>query len=164
MSDVTASTAVSLPGIERDRVSPWLREHAGLRGTLAYDLVAGGRSNLTYRVTDAEGRRVVLRRPPTGLVLESAHDVAREHRIISALLPTAVPVPPVLGLCEDPAVTGAPFYVMEFVDGAILRDERAVEAAFAVGDRHRLAETLVDAMADLHAVDPDAVGLGGLSR
>lgn len=164
MTDVAAGTTLSLPGIDAERVSPWLESVAGLRGPFRFDLVAGGRSNLTYAVTDADGRRVVLRRPPTGLVLESAHDVAREHRIISALGPTAVPVPPVLGLCTDLAVTGAPFYVMEFVDGVILRDERAVEAHVPVEDRHRLAESLIDAMADLHAVDPDAVGLGDLSR
>ena len=89
---------------------------------LAFDLIAGGRSNLTYRVTDAEGRAWVLRRPPLGQVLATAHDMGREHRIISALAPTDVPVAPVIGLCEDEAVNGAPFYVMGFVDGLVARD------------------------------------------
>ena len=92
------------------------------------DLVAGGRSNLTFEVSDAAGSRYVLRRPPTSHVLPTAHDMSREYRIISALGPAGVPVPPALGLCTDDSVNGAPFYVMGFVDGVIARSEVEVEA------------------------------------
>ena len=85
-----------------------------------FTLIAGGRSNLTFTVTDANGRRFVLRRPPLGAVLATAHDMAREHRIIAAVGTTDVPVPPALGLCTDESVNGAPFYVMGYVDGVVL--------------------------------------------
>jgi aminoglycoside phosphotransferase (APT) family kinase protein len=130
---------------------------------LEFERIAGGRSNLTFAVRDAAGRRWVLRRPPPGPLLPSAHDMGREHRVIAALASTAVPVPPVVGLCDDEAVNGCPFYVMGFVDGLVLRD---AETAGLVGEetRRAAAESLVDVLADLHDVDPDAAGLGGLGR
>jgi aminoglycoside phosphotransferase (APT) family kinase protein len=110
-------------GIDEARVTPWLEEHvAGLRPPLTFSLIAGGHSNLTYRVDDADGGAFVLRRPPLGHVLATAHDMGREHRIISALGPTPVPVAPALAYCDDPEINGAPFYVMGFVEGLILRD------------------------------------------
>ncbi|MGY6500334.1 MAG: phosphotransferase family protein [Acidimicrobiales bacterium] len=130
---------------------------------LQFDLIAGGHSNLTFRVTDTAGRRFVLRRPPTGQVLATAHDMGREHRIISALAPTDVPVPTTLGLCTDPDVNGAPFYVMDFVDGLIVRGQDVGET-LTPAQRRRAGEALVDTMADIHAVDIDAVGLGDLGR
>jgi aminoglycoside phosphotransferase (APT) family kinase protein len=143
----------------------WIAEHVdGAVPPFALRLIAGGRSNLTYRLTDASGRRLVLRRPPRGHVLPSAHDVGREHRIVSALAATPVPVPRALAVCEDTGVLGARFSVMEFVDGAVLRDEASVEACFAPAERALLSDALVDALAALHAVDPDAVGLGDLGR
>src|SRR3954453_20227351 len=112
-------------GIERERVDPWLAEPvAGVSAPFAYRLIAGGRSNLTYEVTDGAGRRFVLRRPPLGNLLQSAHDMGREHRLIRALAPTPVPVPSPLAFCEDASVTGAPFYVMTFVDGVVLNSEQ----------------------------------------
>ena len=97
-------------GIDADPVSDWLAKNvAGLRPPFGFALIAGGHSNLTYAVTDAAGRKVVLRRPPLGAVLATAHDMGREHRIIAALAGTGVPVPPALGLCTDAAVNGAPF-------------------------------------------------------
>jgi aminoglycoside phosphotransferase (APT) family kinase protein len=128
-----------------------------------FSLIAGGRSNLTYAIIDAAAQRFVLRRPPLGPLLPSAHDMGREHRMIAALQGSAVPVPPVVGLCADEAVTGAPFYVMRFVDGLILRDPGAVEPV-PKAVRWAAAESLVDTLADLHATDPDAVGLGDLGR
>jgi aminoglycoside phosphotransferase (APT) family kinase protein len=161
MADVTDTAG----GLERKAVEAWLSEHVpALRAPFSFDLVAGGRSNLTYAVTDGRDRRFVLRRPPLGHVLQSAHDMGREHRIISALAPTDVPVPTPLGFCDDPAVTGAPFYVMDFVDGAILREESDVEARFSAAQRAMIADALIDALAGLHQVDPDAVGLGELGR
>jgi aminoglycoside phosphotransferase (APT) family kinase protein len=130
---------------------------------LSFSLVAGGRSNLTYTVTDADGRRFVLRRPPLGHLLASAHDMSREHKIMAGLAGSTVPVPPVVGLCTDDSVNGAPFYVMRFVDGLVLRDPEVVEA-IPEPVRWAAAESLVDGLATLHEVDPDAVGLGDLGR
>ena len=154
----------TVEGIDAPAVSEWLTATVpDLRGPFTFELIAGGRSNLTYRVTDAGGRAVALRRPPVSHVLPTAHDMQREHTVISALGSTEVPVPTTLGLCADPAVNGAPFYVMSFVDGHILRDQRT---AAEVGEevRARASDSLVDTLATLHAVDPDAVGLGGFGR
>ena len=109
----------ALPGIEAERVGHWLAEHVdGLAGPVEFGLVSGGRSNLTYRLTDAAGATYALRRPPTGGVLSTAHDVSREWRFICAMAPTAVPVARPVAYCADAAVTGAEFYVMEFVEAA----------------------------------------------
>lgn len=159
------SVGIDTPGIDVPRVSDWLSDAVpGLRPPFTFELIAGGRSNMTYRVADAAGTQAALRRPPLGPILPSAHDMAREHRLISALWSTPVPVPEPLALCEDEAVSGSPFYAMSFADGAVLRDEAAVEARFAEDERAGLAHRLVDVLADLHAVDPVAVGLGDLAR
>jgi aminoglycoside phosphotransferase (APT) family kinase protein len=153
------------PGIELARISPWLeRNVAGARAPFALRLLAGGRSNLTYEVRDAEGTRMVLRRPPLGQVLNSAHDMGREYRIMSALAQTPVPVPQMLAFCAEHDVTGAEFYVMGYEDGAILREQGDVERHFSVPKRLHAADALIDALCRLHAVEPDAVGLGELSR
>ena len=152
-------------GIDEARVVPWLRENVeGVEPPLDFELIAGGHSNLTYRATDANGRAYVLRRPPLGQVLATAHDMGREHRIISALGPTPVPVAPALAYCDDPAVNGAPFYVMGYVEGHVLRDAETAEKALTADQRRRAGESLVDVLAEIHAVDPDAVGLGDLGR
>jgi aminoglycoside phosphotransferase (APT) family kinase protein len=151
-------------GIDVGGVTAWFAAHVpAARPPFGFSLVAGGRSNLTYVVTDAEGQRFVLRRPPLGHLLASAHDVGREHRIMAALASSPVPVPPVVGLCTDESVNGAPFYVMPFVDGLVLRDPDAVAE---VGEPIRWAasESLVDVLVTLHEVDPDSVGLGDLGR
>jgi len=151
-------------GIDEARVTPWLEEHVdGVRPPLTYSLIAGGHSNLTYRVDDAGGGAYVLRRPPLGHVLATAHDMGREHRIISALGPTPVPVAPALAYCDDPEVNGAPFYVMAFVEGHVLRDPATAEQ-LDEDQRRTAGESLIDVLADIHAVDPDAVGLGELGR
>lgn len=153
-----------MQGIEIDRVSKWLTEHVpGAAAPFTFDLIAGGRSNLTFRVTGADGTRFVLRRPPLGHVLATAHDMAREHRIISAVGSTSVPVPPALGLCEDVEVNGAPFYVMGFVDGVVLDGPGRAEA-LTPPLRRAAAEHLFDVLADLHSVDVDEVGLGTLAK
>jgi aminoglycoside phosphotransferase (APT) family kinase protein len=153
-------------GIAPGPVTEWLVAHvAGLRAPLDFALIAGGHSNLTYRVTDAAGRRVVLRRPPLGAVLATAHDMGREHRIISALAGTGVPVPPALGLCPDEGVNGAPFYVMDFVDGVVLDEAATVQKHFPGGEARRgLGRHVIEVLARLHGVDVDAVGLGDLGR
>ncbi len=153
-----------MQGIDVDRVSGWLVEHVdGAEPPFAFDLIVGGRSNLTFQVTGADGTRFVLRRPPTGHVLATAHDMAREHRIISAVGRTSVPVPRTLGLCTDDEVNGAPFYVMEYVAGEVLDSpERA--ALLPVELRRQACEHLVDVLAELHDADVDAIGLGDLAR
>ena len=125
---------------------------------LRAELIQGGKSNLTYRLSDGT-HDWVLRRPPLGHVLATAHDMAREYRVMSALAPTPVPVPSMVTLCEDPDVIGSPFYVMEYVEGSILRRTRDTEK---LDDRQRttLAHRLIDTLADLHEVDPAGVGLG----
>lgn len=151
-------------GIDVERVTSWLVENiAGAVAPFEFSTIVGGRSNLTFTVTGADGARYVLRRPPTGAVLATAHDMAREHKIISAVGTTDVPVPPALGLCTDDAVNGAPFYVMGFVDGVVL-DSAAKGAAMTPDARRAAGFDLIDVLADLHAVDVDAVGLGDLAK
>ena len=153
-----------MQGIDHDRVSDWLA--ANIDGAVApfrFDLIVGGRSNLTFLVSGADGRRFVLRRPPTGHVLATAHDMAREHRIISAVGRTKVPVPHTLGLCTDVSVNDAPFYVMEHVEGVVLDSpERADQ--LPLGLRRQTSEHLIDVLADLHDADVDEIGLGDLAR
>ena len=122
-------TTVEIPGVDLAAVTAWFETHvSGVVPPLGFDLITGGRSNLTFRVSDAAGADWVLRRPPLGHVLATAHDMAREHRIISALADTAVPVPEAIGICTDPEVNGVPFYVMEYLDGLVLRDAWAAQA------------------------------------
>jgi aminoglycoside phosphotransferase (APT) family kinase protein len=153
-----------MQGLDLPKVSAWLEANiAGAEPPFAVELIAGGRSNLTFRVVDAKGLELVLRRPPLGHVLATAHDMAREHRIIAAVGKTPVPVPPALGLCTDESVNGSPFYVMGFVHGEVL--DSIEKAELVVPElREPASEHLVDVLADLHAVDIDAVGLGDLAR
>ncbi len=158
-----STTAVD--GIDAAAVGAWFAAHAGdVAPPLRFERIAGGHSNLTYRVSDAAGKSWALRRPPLGKRLGSAHDMVREHRVVSALGPTAVPVAPVVGLCEDEAVNGAPFYVMDFVEGPILRGLAEAELFPAEADRWAIGERVADTLVAIHAVDPDAVGLGELGR
>ncbi|MGW1540280.1 phosphotransferase family protein [Streptomyces sp. NPDC002309] len=152
------------PGLDPARLRGLLdRERPGLvRGPLTGRLIEGGRSNLTYTVSDGESRWVV-RRPPLGHVLATAHDMRREHRVISALGPTKVPVPRTLLLCEDEEVLGAPFYVMEFVPGTPYRTADQL-APLGPGRTREVVLSLVDTLVDLHAVDPGQVGLGDFGR
>ena len=151
-------------GLDLGALEDFLRSSGAVRdpgdrpyGELHAELIAGGKSNLTYRITDGVHDWVV-RRPPLGHVLATAHDMAREHRVMSALAATAVPVPEMVALCEDPAVMGVPFYVMHFVEGAVLR-RTAQSAGLSQEQRADIAHRLVDTLADLHEVDPARVGL-----
>src|SRR5438552_14815654 len=139
-------------GIDLRRLTPWLTERLPkLTPPLRFTRVGEGQSNLTFRVDDAAGRALVLRRPPLGEILASAHDVAREHRILTALRATGVPVPRTLGLCDDTTVTGAPFYAMEHVDGLILTTVAAAERLAPEG-RAAAARAIAATLARLHAV------------
>jgi len=154
----------TVEGIDIDGVTAWFEQHApGAQPPLQFDLITGGHSNLTFKVSDAAGHEWVLRRPPLGQVLATAHDMGREHRIISALAPTDVPVPTTIGLCPDDSVNGAPFYVMEFVEGTIVRD-LSVGESLTIDQRRTASESIVDVLARIHAVDLEAVGLADLSR
>jgi aminoglycoside phosphotransferase (APT) family kinase protein len=151
-------------GLDLEGFGRWLADAAPglLEGPLTGEVIAGGRSNLTYRVTDGP-HTVVVRRPPLGHVLATAHDMAREYRVISALADTPVPVPRAYTLCEDSDVVGAPFYVMGHVAGTPYRTASELEA---LGARrtHALGERMVDTLADLHRVDPESGGLGAFGR
>jgi aminoglycoside phosphotransferase (APT) family kinase protein len=151
-------------GLDVRALTAWLdATHPGLRdGDLRATVIAGGRSNLTYALDDGT-HRWVLRRPPLGHVLATAHDMAREHRVISALAGGPVPVPATVALCTDHDVIGAPFFVMERAPGRVLRtgdDLRQVPG----DERAPLARRLVDTLAALHGIDPEAVGLADLGR
>ncbi len=151
-------------GIDRGPVEEWFAANVeGSAPPLAFDQVSGGKSNLTYGVTDSGGRRWALRRPPLGKALGNAHDMSREFKVISALQGSPVPVPPLAGFCEDESVNGAPFYVMDFLPGPILRTGKEA-SAFGESERRAIGERVVDTLVDLHKIDPDAVGLGDLGR
>ena len=154
----------SVIGINDATVSQWLVQNQAAVAPINFELIAGGRSNLTYRVTDATGRQFALRRPPVSHVLPTAHDMVREFTVISALHPLGIPVPTPLGLCTDESVNERPFYVMEFVEGAILRDRAQAEHEFAEKDRGVIGESLARTLAQLHDVDVEAAGLGSLAR
>jgi aminoglycoside phosphotransferase (APT) family kinase protein len=148
------------PGLDLAALRAYLGEHVGaLAGPLHGEVIPGGRSNLTYTVSDGQ-QRFVVRRPPLAHVLPTAHDMRREYTMMQALAKTAIPVPRVLARCDDDAVLGAPFYVMEYVEGHVVREQ--VPAAFSAlpGSRRAMSAALVDTLAALHAVEPHAVGLG----
>ncbi|WP_325098325.1 phosphotransferase family protein [Nocardia gipuzkoensis] len=151
-------------GVDLDALRQYLGSELAEIDTsaLRVELIAGGRSNLTYRLTDGT-RRWVLRRPPLGHVLATAHDMAREYRVMSALAPTAVPVPDVVLLCDDPHLIGAPFYLMREVAGTVYRT-RADTAHLGPARARRISFALVDALAELHTIGPHAVGLEGLGH
>ncbi|HEY4333697.1 MAG TPA: phosphotransferase family protein, partial [Ilumatobacteraceae bacterium] len=155
----------AVPGIDVPAVTTWLESTIeGARGPFAFNVIAGGHSNLTYAVTGSNGGRYVLRRPPLGHVLASAHDMGREHRIISGLQSSAVPVAPALGYCDDLAVNGAPFYVMGFVDGFVIRDDDTAMRVLDLAARRRASESIVDTMAAIHDVDLVAANLDNLGK
>jgi aminoglycoside phosphotransferase (APT) family kinase protein len=146
-------------GLPREPFTAWAAEHLpGLGTGWRAELVSGGLSNLTYRVRGPE-RTVVVRRPPVGKLLPSAHDVGRERRVMAALRGTPVPVPEVLGGSEDPDVLGAPFFVMAEVKGVVYREPEQASSDLTEAERDALCTNLVDVLAAIHAVDLDATGM-----
>ncbi len=154
----------SVVGIDDALVTDWMVKELGASAPIAFSLIAAGRSNLTYRLVDAAGNEFILRRPPVSHVLPTAHDMVREYTILSALYPMGVPVPKTLGLCVDKDINGAPFYVMECVNGVILRDREQAEAAFDVRTRAAIGGHLAATLAHLHQVDVAEAGLDELAR
>jgi aminoglycoside phosphotransferase (APT) family kinase protein len=159
-------SAEEVRGIAAAPVSAWLAENIeGAVAPFTFALIVGGHSNLTYRVTDANGTKCVLRRPPLGAVLATAHDMGREHKIISGVGKTDVPVPRALGLCTDESVNDAPFYVMNFVEGHVLETADITRKVLPdESTRAALGQSVIETLAQLHKTDPEAVGLGDLGR
>lgn len=155
------------PGINGDAVRRYFAENVpGVLDPreLTFEVISGGRSNLTYRVSAETGpERWILRRPPLAHVLPTAHDMSREYRVLTTLQGSRVPVPTVVSLCEDAGVTGAPFYVMNYVDGVVLR-EPAQTAALTPAQRTSCADALIDVLVELHGIDYHAVGLQNWGR
>jgi aminoglycoside phosphotransferase (APT) family kinase protein len=151
-------------GIHEENVTLWLVEHLeAITPPLKFSLIAGGHSNLTYRIDDAEGRAYVLRRPPLGHVLESAHDMSREHRIISALADTDVPVAPTFGLCQDKDVNDVDFYIMGYCEGTVLHGAEQAQT-LTLEERQSFSRHMIEVLVNLHRIDPDDVNLGTLGR
>jgi aminoglycoside phosphotransferase (APT) family kinase protein len=149
--------------LDSGRLRVWLAEHLGVDGEpFAVEVVSGGRSNLTLGVT-ADQRRLVVRRPPLGHFLPTAHDMSREYRIYRALHGSAVPVPQAYALCEDESVLGAPFYVMERLDGVVPHEPDDLMGAAAAANA-RSGAHYVEVLAAIHDVDVDAVGLGDFGK
>jgi aminoglycoside phosphotransferase (APT) family kinase protein len=149
------------PGVVGPYLAKVLADDAWRTPTVT--LIAGGKSNLTYRVSSGAGD-VILRRPPLGHVLPTAHDMKREYTAMAALERTEVPVPKMLHLCTDPEVLGQPFYVMEAVNGYVCRDSLPAGYADRPEQRRAIGEGLIRVLGDLHNVDPAAVGLGEFGR
>jgi aminoglycoside phosphotransferase (APT) family kinase protein len=162
---VTGASDRDVPGLPREAISTWFAEtlpelEAG--DSWSAEIIAGGLSNITYRVSVPD-RTVVLRRPPISGGLPSAHDMVREYTVQSALAGSAVPVAVPLALCQDPAIIGSPFYVMSDVAGVVLRAPEDT-SVLSVGARREVSQALVDVLVSLHAVDIDSVGLSGFGR
>jgi aminoglycoside phosphotransferase (APT) family kinase protein len=154
-----------VPGINVAAVTAWIETNVpGAHAPFSFHPIAGGHSNLTYRLVDSNSESFVLRRPPLGHRLASAHDMGREHRIIHGLQNSAVPVAPALGFCDDESVNDAPFYVMGYVDGHVIRDRVTAESVLDIDARRTASESLVDTMAAIHDVNLEAVGLSDLGR
>jgi aminoglycoside phosphotransferase (APT) family kinase protein len=160
---MSVATIAPDTGIDTAAVTRWIADLApDAEPPLRFTRVGNGKSNITCLVEDDRGARWILRRPPAGALLATAHDVAREHRVLSALEPTAVPTPAVLGFTDDPAVTDAPLLLMEFVDGIVL-DDIAVAKALEPHERRRLSDALALALGRVHEVDLTATGLNDLA-
>ena len=159
--------AAEIRGLEVEPVEQWMLEHVnGAEPGLEFELIAQGGSNLTYSVRSPNGHRWALRRPPVRARIATAHDMGREWQILEALHanPEAgIPVPEAVAFCEDSALIGAPFYLMGFADGLILRGPQEAEGMTAEQCR-TASESLIDVQVAMHRLDPDSVGLGDLGR
>jgi aminoglycoside phosphotransferase (APT) family kinase protein len=152
-------------GYDIPAVEQWIAANVtGLTPPLQWTRLEGGHSNLTYQLTDAQGREAVIRRPPQGELLPKAHDMSREWSLISGLGSANFPVPAALGFCESPAVTGAWFYLMGLIDGRPLYTAEETCGFVPLERRETLAHSFIDTLAQLHSLDPDEIGLGELGK
>lgn len=149
------------PLIDEDKLTAYLESRLPGGGPFEIERHRAGHSNETFFVR-RDGRGWALRRPPAGAFLPSAHDVGREYKVLSSLTGTDVRTPSTTLACEDESVIGAPFYLMELMDGVVIRDQ--LPPAYSEADRMRIGEELVDALVELHAIDPDACGLGSFGK
>jgi len=154
-----------MKGIQQTNLETYYAENIKDTETpLNISMITGGHSNLTYLVEDAKGTKTVLRRPPTGAVLATAHDMSREHRILTGLGGSPVPVPRTLALCQDEAVNDAPFYIMDYVEGTVLTTASQTNKIVPPGKREALGMHTIEVLANLHNLEPSDVGLGDLGR
>ena len=154
-----------IEGIRLPETEDWIGANTReIEPPFEWSRLTGGTSNLTYAIADKHGRRAVVRRPPTGKLLPKAHDMEREHKILYGLAPTPVPVARPFALCSDREVTGAPFYVMEFCEGVSISDPAGEHVNMSMASRPRIGESMVNAMVELHKLEPADVGLGDLGR
>jgi aminoglycoside phosphotransferase (APT) family kinase protein len=162
-AESTPAPSGPAPPLDEARVAAWLKRHAGVAGPLTTERVGGGNSNATF-VVRGPGGSLVLRRPPAAAMSGTAHSMAREHRVLRALAGTEVPAPRPVAFCDDPEVTGAPFLVMEHVDGVSITD--ALPDAYDAGEPtlRRLGQEMIDGLAALHRVDWEAAGLGDFGK
>ena len=154
------------PGLRLASLSKWMQENiAGFDGSshLQATLLAGGRSNVSYRLADASGSNWVLRRPPLGHIMPSAHDMGREFRVLSGLNSVSFPTPTTRGYCEDESVIGAKFMLMDFVDGRVIESAQTA-AALTTTQASEISQELVDTLARLHTIDPATAGLDQLGK
>ncbi|MBT6135933.1 MAG: phosphotransferase [Rhodospirillaceae bacterium] len=160
----TLGPVTDIHKFDEDGLASYLHDHglSEFKNGVTVQQFQGGQSNPTYRL-EAGGRRFVLRKKPPGELLPSAHAVDREYRVMKALAGTDVPVPEMLHLCEDDAVIGQTFFVMDHVEGRVIPDPGIAEAT-SPGDRAAIYEAMVDALAKLHSVDWQAVGLEGFGK
>ena len=153
----------SVPGIDLQRLLLWFRKNVAPAEKLSAQIIGHGRSNLTYRL-QAGDRAWVLRRPPLSHVQPTAHDMSREFRVLSALVGTGFPAPRTIALCQEPDVIGAPFYIMEYVEGLVPADAAEVARRFDESQRRRIGEELIDVLVRLHSFVPEEIGLGDFGR
>ncbi len=160
---MTTHAARSPEGLDLDRLEPWFRRHVpGAGAPLIARVLTGGKSNLTYEVSDGAGSWIV-RRPPLGHVLATAHDMSREHRVMSALSGSEVPVPRMIAHCEDTGLIGAPFYVMEKVDGVSYVRAAQLES-LGPGRTRLISESFIDTLVALHRIDPRRIGIDDFGK
>lgn len=154
-----------IEGIRLPETEKWIGEHADrIAPPFEWTRLTGGTSNLTFMIRDSDGRCAVVRRPPTGKLLPKAHDMEREYKILVGLAPTAVPIALPYALCSDPEVTGAPFYVMEFCDAGPATAPFGSLRDWPIAVRPHVGISIIDALSELHALDPADVGLADLGR
>jgi aminoglycoside phosphotransferase (APT) family kinase protein len=149
--------------VDEERVSAWLQREAAIPGPITAERVGGGNSNATFLLRGPAGS-LILRRPPAAALSGTAHSMAREHRVLRALAETDVPAPRPVAFCDDPDVTGAPFLVMEHVDGVSITDRLPADYEPGAGSVRRLGEEMIDGLAALHRLDWRAAGLEDFGR